>query len=148
MQMMIETMTRTVTTMALENYWLELFSCEHGKGLKLGMKRLGLCNWLSVSLHMWLRLHWLGQHLRTRVTDLVDCATSQANDIHGAVRESCIIRDAEGRGRRKKATLTIKVKHLQGRVLPQSLAQLLRSFVPDLVTCATSQASDIRGVVR
>jgi hypothetical protein len=47
-----------------------------------------------------------------------------------------------------EATLTIKVKHLHGQVLQQSLGQLLRTLLPDLVTYATSQANDIRGAVR
>ena len=46
-------------------------------------------------------LQSLGQHLRILVPDIVTFATSQANDSHGVVRESCSIRSVEGRGRRE-----------------------------------------------
>ena len=47
-----------------------------------------------------------------------------------------------------KAPLTSKVKLLQGEVILQSLGQILRTLVSNIVNCATSQANDIRSAVR
>ena len=93
-------------------------------------------------------LQSLGQLLRNRVPDFVICEKSQANDIRGVDRESCIIRKSRWERASNKPPLTIKVKLLQGRVILQSLGNLLRTRIPDLVTCATSQAKYIRGAVR
>ena len=67
--------------------------------------------------------------------------------IRGVARESRIIRDATWR-QKKKAPLTRKVKLLQGRVIHQSPGKLLRTFVPDIVNCATSQANIFLGAGR
>ena len=84
----------------------------------------------------------LPQRLRTLDPDIVICATSQANDIRGVVRESCPIQIRWERAN-NKAPLTSKVKLLQGEVRQQRLGQHFCSLVSDLVTCATSQANDI-----